>query len=454
MFDIKVKDIVEATGGRLLSGDENVVIDDVCTDSREIKPGDLFIPLLGEKVDAHIYIESVMEVAAATLTSQHRGVVISDKPYIAVYDTQKALQDIGAFIRNKFDIPIIGVTGSVGKTTTREMISAALNECVNAYQTEKNYNSQVGVPIALSRITKDAEIAVLEMGMSDFGQMDTLSGLVRPDICVVTMIGVAHIEYLKTQENIRDEKLSIVNHMNPDGVLFLNGDDPMLAEVKGETGVNTLLFGTTDDCEYRAENIHMTNYKYAYDYVHGDVRIPVVINALGRHNVSNSLVGMAIADYMGFDLNQAAEGFAHFKGSRQKLIDIPGKYTIIDDTYNASPDSMKAAIDVIAELESNGKKFIVLGDMFELGDNSERFHYQIGEYIADKAIDELVVVGELAQHIMKAVKDKDSKLHCTTLKDTEEVALYLMSAMRAGDIVLLKASNGMHLNRIVENMRG
>ena len=454
MFDIRVKDIVEATGGKLLCGDENIEIKDVCIDSREIKPGDIFVPIIGEKVDAHIYIESVMETAAATLTSQHNGVVISDKPYIFVYDTQKALQDIGTFIRNRFDIPMIGVTGSVGKTTTREMISAALNECVNVYQTEKNYNSQIGTPIVLSRLTKDADVAVLEMGMSDFGQMDILSKIVRPDICVVTMIGVAHIEFLKTQENIRTEKLSIVNHMNPDGVLFLNGDDPMLAEVRGKTGVKTLYFGTSEECEYRAENIHIENYKYAYDYVHGDIRVPVVINALGRHNVTNSLVGMAIADYMGLDLHKAAEGFAHFKGSRQNLIDIPGKYTIIDDTYNASPDSMKAAINVISELESKGRKFVVLGDMFELGDNSEKFHYEIGEYIADKPIDELVVVGELAQNIMKAVEDKGSKVHCTTLKDTEEVALYLMSAMKPDDIVLLKASNGMHLNRIVENMRG
>lgn len=454
MFDIRVKDIVEATGGKLLCGDENIEIKDVCIDSREIKPGDIFVPIIGEKVDAHIYIESVMETAAATLTSQHNGVVISDKPYIFVYDTQKALQDIGTFIRNRFNIPMIGVTGSVGKTTTREMISAALNECVNVYQTEKNYNSQIGTPIVLSRLTIDADVAVLEMGMSDFGQMDILSEIVRPDICVVTMIGVAHIEFLKTQENIRTEKLSIVNHMNPDGVLFLNGDDPMLAEVRGKTGVKTLYFGTSEECEYRAENIHIENYKYAYDYVHGDIRVPVVINALGRHNVTNSLVGMAIADYMGLDLHKAAEGFAHFKGSRQNLIDIPGKYTIIDDTYNASPDSMKAAINVISELESKGRKFVVLGDMFELGDNSEKFHYEIGEYIADKPIDELVVVGELAQNIMKAVEDKGSKVHCTTLKDTEEVALYLMSAMKPDDIVLLKASNGMHLNRIVENMRG
>lgn len=454
VFDIKVKDIVKATGGTLLCGDENIKIKDVCINSREIKEGDIFIPIIGEKVDAHRFIENALEIGAATLTSQHRGFVLAEKPYIYVYDTVKALQDIGAYIRNKFNIPMIGVTGSVGKTTTREMISAALSECMNIYQTEGNLNSQIGVPITLSRITQDAEIAVLEMGMSEQGQMDNLSKLVRPAISVVTVIGVAHIEFLKTQENIRKEKLSIVNHMNKDGVLFLNGDDSMLAEIKDETGVRTFYYGTEKWCDYRAENIHMENYKYVYDYVHGDTRVPVVINALGRHNVGNSLVGMAIADYMGLDLNKAAKGYENFKGIRQVLIDIPGKYTIIDDTYNASPDSMKASLNVLSDLEANGKKIAVLGDMFELGANSEEYHYMIGEFLADKDIDELVVVGELSQTIMKAVMDKKSKVKCYSFKDNGEVTLYLLSVMRPGDVVLIKGSNGMKLNEIVSNMQG
>lgn len=454
MFSIKVKDIVAATGGTLLCGDENVNIKDVCINSKEIKEGDLFVPIIGERVDAHRFIESALEVGTATLTSQHRGIVIADKPYIHVHDTVKALQDIGAFIRDRFNIPIVGVTGSVGKTTTREMIAAALSGCLNVYQTDGNLNSQIGVPVTLSRMTKDAEVSVLEMGMSEVGQMDTLSGMVRPDICVVTVIGVAHIEFLKTQENIRKEKLSIVNHMNKGGVLFLNGDDPMLAEIKGETGVKTFYYGTGEWCDYRAENVHMENYKYVYEYVHGDTRIPVVLNALGRHNVGNSLVGMAIADYMGLDLNKAAKGFADFKGIRQVIIDIPDKYTIIDDTYNASPDSMKASLNVLSELETEGRKIAVLGDMFELGTRSEEYHYQVGEFLADKDIDELVVVGELSQNIVRAVTDKESKIKCYSFRDNGEVTLYLLSVMRPGDVVLIKGSNGMNLKEIVRNMQG
>lgn len=454
MFDIKVKDIVAATGGTLLCGDENVDITDVCINSKEIKAGDLFVPIIGERVDAHRFIESALEVGAATLTSHHSGVVIAEKPYIHVHDTVKALQDIGTFIRNKFNIPIVGVTGSVGKTTTREMIAAALSGCVNVYQTEGNFNSQIGVPITLSRMTRDAEVSVLEMGMSEAGQMDTLSEMVRPDICVVTVIGVAHIEFLKTQENIRKEKLSIVNHMNKDGVLFLNGDDPMLAGIKGETEVKTFYYGTEKWCDYRAENVHMENYKYVYEYVHGDTRIPVILNALGRHNVGNSLVGMAVADYLGLDLNEAAKSFADFKGIRQVIIDIPDKYTIIDDTYNASPDSMKASLNVLSELETDGRKIAVLGDMFELGARSEEYHYQVGTFLADKDIDELVVVGELSQNIVRAVMDRESKIKCYSFRDNGEVTLYLLSVMRPGDVVLIKGSNGMNLKEIVSNMQG
>ena len=246
MYNIKVKDIVEATGGRLLSGDENIPLGDICIDSRKIKEGDLFVPIVGNKIDAHRFIESALEKGAATLTQHHRGVVISDKPYIQVTDTEKALQDIGIYIRNRMNIPVIGVTGSVGKTTTREMIATALSGCVNVYQTSGNYNSQVGVPVTISRMPEDAAVAVIEMGMSEQGEMHNLSRIAKPDICVITVIGVAHIENLKTQENIRREKLAITDYMNKDGALFLNGDDPLLLKLKGKTGVKTFYYGLSD----------------------------------------------------------------------------------------------------------------------------------------------------------------------------------------------------------------
>ncbi len=454
MFGITVKDIVKATGGRLLSGDENVQIKDVCIDSRQIKEGDLFVPLIGENVDAHRFIESVMDKAAATLTSQHSGVVVSDKAYIQVHDTLKAHQDVARYIRQKLQLTVVGVTGSVGKTTTREMIATALSGNLNTYQTEKNFNSQIGVPVCIDRITRDNQIAVLEMGMSEEGQMEILSSIAKPDICVVTVIGDAHLEFLKTRENIRREKLSITNHMNPEGIVFLNGDDKMLAELKGHFNKKVQYYGTQEWCDYRAENIRMEDGKMHYEYVHDNKRIPVELNAFGKHNVCNSVAGLAISDYMGLDLNRAAEGYKDFAGLRQKIINIPGKYTIIDDTYNASPDSMKASIDVLNDYVTGGKKIAVLGDMFELGADSERFHYEVGQYLANKAIDELVVVGELSANYVKAVQESESSIKCYSFKDNGEVTLYLMSVMGAEDVALIKGSNGMHLNEIVSNMQG
>lgn len=454
MFDMKVKDILAATGGRLLCGDENTVVRDICINSKEIKEGDLFVPIIGKRVDAHRFIESALEVGAATLTSRHSNVVIADKPYIQVHDTEKALQDIGFYIRDRFHIPIVSVTGSVGKTTTREMIAAALNVCVPVYQTQGNYNSLIGTPITLSRMQKDTQVAVLELGVGGPGEMDILSRMTRPSVAVVTVIGVAHMEHFKTRKNIRAEKLAITHGLQPDGVLLLNGDDPMLEQMRDKTGVKTLFYGTKEWCDYRAENIHMENYRYVYDYVHGGKRVSVVLNALGRHNVGNSLAGMAVADYLGYDVEKAAQGFVHFQGLRQRLITIPGKYTIIDDSYNASPDSMKASIDVLAELPCDGKRIAVFGDMFELGDESEKYHYEVGRYLSDKPIDELVVVGEMAQHIVRGVQDADSDIKCYSFKDNGEVTLFLLSVMGTDDIALIKGSNGMHLNEVVSNMMG
>ena len=453
MENMTVKNIIEATGGVLLCGDENTVVTDVWINSKEVKPGDLFVPIQGKNVDGHKFIEDALKTAAATLTSRHTECVISDKPYIYVSDTFKALQSIGKYVRDRYKKPVIAVTGSVGKTTTRQMITAALDTVLDVYHTEGNLNSQIGVPITLSRMTEKSDIAVLELGISEEGHMDVLSELVRPDIAVVTTIGVAHIEFLKTKENIRKEKLKIASRMDENGVLFLNGDDELLAEMKGRTGVKTFFYGTSDWCDFRAENIREEeNFMTSYDYVHGDNRIRVYLNSVGMHNVENSLAGMAITEYLGLDINKAAEGYKTFNGMRQRIIRVADKYTIIDDTYNASPDSVKASIDVLCGMECKGSRVAVLGDMFELGENSEKYHYDIGLYLADKDIKELIVLGELTSEMERAVKEHGKDIKSYRFKDNEEAAIYLMATLKKDDIVLIKGSNGMHLNEIVNIM--
>lgn len=451
MENITVKDIVEMTGGVLLCGDENTPLGDICINSKEIKEGDLFVPIIGEKVDAHRFIESALEKGAATLTSQHNGVVLAEKPYIRVDDTKDALQRIGMGIRARYSMPIVAVTGSVGKTTTREMVTAALATQKKTFHTEKNFNSQIGVPITLSKMSAEDEIAVLELGISEEGQMDVLSEMVKPAMAVVTTIGVAHIEFMKTQENIRKQKLSVVHFMQEDGTLFLNGDDPLLKDAVETENLTcrTLFYGTQDWCDYYAKDIAFKEGKMHFTCVHGDEEVDVILNSLGKHNVGNCVVALAVANENGIPMSVAAKAFEEFEGLRQRIIYLENKFTIIDDTYNASPDSMKASLNVLCDIPCEGRKVAVLGDMFELGENEVRYHKEIGEFLIDKKLDEVVVLGNLSQNIKAVIDESDSEIKTYTFADNEEAGIYLVATLKPEDIVLIKASNGMNLKEIV-----
>lgn len=448
MEDIMVRDIVEATKGTLLCGDENTVITDLCIDSKEVKEGDLFVPIIGERVDAHRFIEQALEIGAAALTSEHETASY-EKPYIKVSDTVQALQDIGAYIRKRIQIPIIAVTGSVGKTTTRNMITTALRSQKQVFETQRNCNSQIGVPIMLTRISRSDEMAVLECGMSEVGQIDILSNLVKPKHAVVSTIGVAHIEQLKTQEKIRGEKLSIINGMDKDGTLFLNGDDPMLAEMRGSFNCKTCYYGTQEWCDYRAEDIQFDNGRSYFVCVHQQERVPVELSVLGSHNVLNCVAAIAVSHVCGIPMEASAAEFAHFHGMRQNIIQLENRFTIIDDTYNASPDSMRASLDVLCHMETEGKRIAVLGDMFDLGENSQSYHQEIGEFLSKLPINELVAVGERAKWISQAVRESKTGIQVCEFSENEEAVMYLLATLMPGDIVLIKGSNGMHMNEIV-----
>lgn len=457
MENITVKDIVEMTGGVLLCGDENTVITDVCINSKEIKEGDLFVPIIGENVDAHRFIESALEIGAASLTSEHDGIVVAEKPYIRVDNTQVALQRIGTGIRSRLiDIPIVAVTGSVGKTTTRTMIAHALAAGKNTYQTEKNFNSQIGVPITLSRMSSDNEIAVLELGISEDGQMDILSDMVRPDMAVVTVIGVAHIEFMKTRENIRRQKLSIVHSMKKGGTLFLNGDDDMLQDAVDTEHLSckTIFYGTENWCDYYAKDIVYHSDHTTFTCVHGVQQIEVVLKAFGKHNVANCVAALAVACENGIPLEKAVAHMESYEGPRQKIIRTEGKFTMIDDTYNASPDSMKASINVLCDMPCSGKRVAVLGDMLELGENSEEYHRDIGRYLLSKPVDEVYVIGELAGYIKDEMKQSESEnVRVYSFSDREEAAMSLVAILQPEDVLLVKASNGMHLDELVNILK-
>lgn len=462
---ILIKDIINACGGRLLWGNEDGAIEAISLDSRHMEGKDLFVPIAGEKVDAHRFICQALALgAAAVLTNVHRSPqdvreelerfkrsggdaqAIWDRVWIGVEDTRSALQALGAWRRSQISIPVIGVTGSVGKTTTREMIAQALSAGLRVFRTPGNSNSQVGVPITICSIPEDAQAAVIELGMSEPGEMERIARVAQVDCGVVINIGVAHIGQLGSRERIMEEKLKIQEGMNPDGILFLNGDDDLLKNASASDGRRTIYFGTGPQCQYRAEDIRLEEGRPVFTAVCKTKRIPIKLGVLGLHMISGALAAMAVADFCGVDLEAAAVSLEQFHGykGRQQIYEAGG-VTVIDDSYNASPASMIAGLQVLESLKPGARKIAVLADMKELGPEEVRFHREIGYYIAAHPVDRVVLLGDLAREIGRGILEKGGNTSVEFIGNLEQVKEFLSREIKEGDCILLKGSNSMKL---------
>ena len=475
MKDIKIRDLLDITKGYLIGEiDEDyreqlldTEVKDIATDSRNVEAGTLFVAIQGEVHDGHKFIPAVAEKTKAILTEEDEKLILAkadvdvlpkNVAYIRVPSTEAALQQIGAAIRDRYDKHVVGVTGSVGKTTTREMITAALSTGLKTYHTKGNMNSQIGVPITTSAMLDEpSDIAVLEMGISMPGEMDRLVNIVKPDIAVVTIIGVAHMEFLGSREGIRNEKLKIADRLPDAGVLFLNADDPMLWELKGKLKKNVLYYGTNPEADYVATDIVIDDDYNSYTYNHGNDKIIVNMNVLGKHNVLNSLVAMAICDYLGLNLYDAASAFESFQGLRQKVIRTESGVTVVDDAYNASPDSMKAMLDILRYVKVSGKRYVVLGDMFELGNDSKKFHSEVGEYIAtvtdengNPLVDKVITIGGESRLISEACTNEG--INAVHYENKDGVADDIFAMLRPGDMIMFKASNSMKFSALANEL--
>lgn len=455
MEQMTVNDIVKATGGRLLCGDGSLPLVHISIDSRTMRGQDLFVPLIGEKVDAHRFIPQAFAAgASAVLTSEHDEME-DEHPWIRVEDTKKALQAVGSFYRARLHLPLIGITGSVGKTTTREMIAAALSAGYRVYKTPGNHNSQVGVPITLSDISSEDEIGVLELGMSMPGELTVIAKIAMVDMAVITNVGVTHIEQLGSQENIYREKLTIQDGLKDGGILFLNGDDPRLKETKAKSGCRTIYYGTGENSDYRAENITIEDGHPSFTAVHGEKRIPVRLHVMGRHNVLNAMVALAVADANHVPMEQAAKALEAFTGfkNRQQIYEQNG-ITVIDDTYNASPVSMKAGLEVLLSMKKAKRRIAVLADMKELGPEAPAYHHEIGTWLSQHSIDILFTLGDLAQEIEKGALEGTQPPTCFHYPPEAREALYqtLTQTLQDGDCILLKGSNSMKLGEIAAKL--
>ncbi len=483
MKEIRVAELVKAVDGELIYGEENGIISSVSTNSKEIEEGALFVPIIGERVDAHQFIDMAFGGGAtATFTSRKIENFVEGKAYIKVEDTVKALQKAAAWYRSQFDVKLIGITGSVGKTTTKEMIAAALEESFVVLKTKGNMNSQIGLPLMMFELETDTQIAVIEMGMSEVGEMSRLAAIAKPDLVVMTNIGVSHIGQLGSKDNIRKEKMNIIDQCVPGTKVFVNGEDPLLQQLcqfsaeaaKGKAPSRELFdeatiekigqiqvecFGTGENCEYRGIDNKTVGEKQKYTYVSRNCREEIQLAVLGAHNVNNATVAMAIAEFFGVEPAKAKEGLAAYRpiAMRGQIYEHAGR-KIIDDTYNASPDSMKSGASVLLEMEGVSRRIAVFADVLELGEVSRSCHYEVGQFLADKVVnghklDAVLTVGKEAKAICEAIKDSKSDMFVKAFASNEEIIAYLKEYSCAGDGILVKGSRGMHMEKVVKALQ-
>lgn len=448
MIPLKISEIAEAVGGKILCGNPDTEITSVACDSREVKGGTLFVPIRGERVDAHKFIEDCLKTCSATLT-EYDTPKNAEKPYIRVENTLSALQALGTYYRSKFDIKLIGVTGSIGKTSTKEMIAAALSKGTNVFKTQGNRNSQIGLPLTMLEISFENETAVIEMGMSYFGEMEKLCSIAKPSMAVMTNIGTAHIENLGSRENILSEKLKITNSFSDESILFLNGDDPLLSKLHGTLKFKTITFGFSENCCYRAENIRVNGMNTVFTLITNNENEEIEIPALGEHNVKNALAAYAVARACGLSAKTIKEGLLTYQNApmRQQIYKLPN-YTLIDDSYNASPDAMRVSLDVLKSIEAT-KRIAVLANMLELGEFAESEHFSVGKHLGEIGIDCAICIGDLAQNIAKGAQAANPSVIAKCFNDNSSALEYLKTQMTDGSAILIKGSRSMHTEEIV-----
>ena len=452
MEKLSVREVLKATKGVLLDGSAEFLVDSVSINSKKIKKGAVFVPIMGENVDGHGFIEEAFEAGAvATLISKNDVVAKKkDKAYIKVKDTKLALQQLAEYYRKKFDIPIIGVTGSVGKTSTKEMIASALSARFNVYKTYGNLNGQLGLPLSILELEHKHDVAVIEMGISEPEEMDKLVKIAMPNCAVITNIGVTHIENLHTRENIFKEKFKITNYFKNSNCLFINGDDPLLCNVQKNNQFEVDFFGIKNDCKFRAKNIFCQNGKTKFELICNNVWREFIIPIIGEHNVYNALAAIAVGSFLGMSLNEIQNGLLQFKNlaMRQNVYHLNG-IILVDDTYNANPDSMKSALNVLKQIsKDNGKKIAVLADMLELGDLTQELHFEVGENVAHAGVDILITVGNLAKFIAKGAMQHKKYMKIYSVCSNKEAIDCLKKVVSKNDSILVKGSRGMHAEEI------
>ena len=452
-----LENIAKACGGTYVGDDaqRGSEITGAVIDSRQVEPGYLYIPIRGERVDGHRFIPDVFEKGALAVLSEE-PLENPAGPYIQVASSEQALKDIAEFYRSTLSIKIIGITGSVGKTSTKEMISAVLSQKYNVLKTEGNFNNEIGLPLTILRIRREHEVAVVEMGISEFGEMHRIAKVAKPDICVMTNIGQCHLENLIDRDGVLRAKSEIFDFLKTDGHIVLNGNDDKLITVQEVKGVKPVFYYVEDGTAKKAD----LPYEITADAIenkglrglNANLHFPEEVCQIhepipGVHNVYNACAAACVGCIMGLTNEEICQGIAHAKtiAGRTNLITL-GEVLVIDDCYNANPVSMKASLDVLAQ--ADGRKIAVLGDMGELGENEREMHYDVGKYAANTGVDILFCCGTLSEELAKGAQRGHTKV--MYFADREKLTQTLINFVEAGDTVLVKASHFMEFPKIVK----
>ncbi|MBQ4649677.1 MAG: UDP-N-acetylmuramoyl-tripeptide--D-alanyl-D-alanine ligase [Firmicutes bacterium] len=464
MRDFTVEEILKATEGTLVWGNGSNVVHSVCTDSRLAKPGDIFFPLIGEKNDAHDFLGQVLEAGCRTVIVSDESKVpkeaflgqSEDTNIIVVENTTAALQKLARYYLNTLPLKYkIAVTGSVGKTSTRDMLYYVASTKYKTGRSMKNFNNGFGLPLSIMEFEPDTEVAVLEMGMSSPGEIIKLSELVRPDIAVITNIGVSHVEHLGSRMGILKEKMDVCAFFTQDSTLIINADNDMLTEenVKGDYRLITVgsaennVYKVNDVCDFGDKGIK-------YTLCHDDKGYEVVLGVPGGHNAVNSALAVAAGSLLGISTEEAVSGIQTAELTDKRLnIKTGGRIKVIDDTYNASPESMKSALNTLAasQPEDGGRRVAILGDMFELGSESPSMHLEVGAYAAAKKPDLLIAVGKDARYYVEGAAPLGAE-RILYYPDKKELLETVDLVVKPGDVVLVKASRGMAMEKVVKEI--
>ncbi|RTZ96579.1 MAG: UDP-N-acetylmuramoyl-tripeptide--D-alanyl-D-alanine ligase [Deltaproteobacteria bacterium] len=460
---LSVTDVLAATGGTLLSGNESAVFDSVEIDSRTFPPGALFVAIRGENHDGHAFLAEVIRQGA-------RGVLVDDETItrksafqsvavetacIAVSDTTRALGDLAAYQRRQADIRVVAITGSNGKTTTRCMTAAVFGRRFNTLASPGNFNNEIGLPLTLFRLKPRHQWAVVELGMNHFNEIRRLSAICRPDIGIITTIAPCHLAGVGSIEGVVKAKSELLENIRSGGTVILNRDDPHLARLGARAAMDVLFFGESEKADIRARSIRETPGGIDFVLELPGSRTPVRLPAVGRFMVVNALAAAAAGYLAGISGEEIGEGLSRYRpeSGRLTIVETDRGVTIIDDTYNANPASMAAAIDTLVNLAGRKRSILVMGDMLELGKESGQLHRATGELAGRSGISRIYITGTHADDVAAGARSGGLKKNRIITGETKAVIADLKNLLQAGDFLLVKGSRGSAMERVVTPIR-